>query len=113
MNLTEKGKPIHRNEIGFILMAFVISRILAALFGIHMKYDALFRYWQYLDIETLRHHLLLGIWYDHAQPPFFNLLLGILLKISGSHAQLVFAGFFKGITLVNSLLLFVILRRLV
>jgi hypothetical protein len=112
MRMTPPGeKQSYRKEIGIILITFLFSRILSAIFGIHLQYDALFKYWQYLDTETLHHHLLLGLWYDHAQPPFFNFLLGLVLKIAGIHAPLAFAALLKLISLTSCLLLFAILKR--
>ena len=96
-----------------ILILFVISRIIVRFFGVHFTYIALYQYWQYLDVETLRHNLFRGIWYDHAQPPGFNLLLGIVLKLSGSHAAFAFNILFKAITLANVFLLLNILKRLI
>jgi hypothetical protein len=37
--------------------------------------------WQLLDVGLLRHHLLQSLWYLHAQPPLFNLAVGLLLKL--------------------------------
>src|SRR5258708_2329236 len=102
----------YRNQTGLIILLFVVSRTIIALFGIHFKYEALFKYWQYLDMETLRHHLLQGLWYDHAQPPVFNILLGCIVKIAGSNAPVVFSILLKIISLVNTLLLYTILIRL-
>jgi len=79
--------------------------------GLRMDYKALFVYWQYLDVESLKHNLLPAVWYDHAQPPFFNLLLGVIVKISGTAAPVVFEVFFKLITLVNCCLLLTILKK--
>ncbi|HWB90872.1 MAG TPA: hypothetical protein VG605_03430, partial [Puia sp.] len=104
---------MYKKQLGLLILAFLVSRILALMAGIHLRYDALLSYWQYLDLETLRHHLLRGIWYDHAQPPFFNLLLGLVLKTAGSAAPIVFAVLLYLISLANTLLLFTILTRLV
>jgi len=106
-----KKNPVGK-DAWIIIISFVVSRIIVGYFGIHFGYKALFQYWQYLDVETLRYNLLRGVWYDHAQPPFFNLLLGAVVKLSGDGAPFVFATIFKLITLVNSLLLFIILKRL-
>jgi 4-amino-4-deoxy-L-arabinose transferase-like glycosyltransferase len=76
-----------------------------------MDYRALFEYWQYLDVETLKTNLIKGIWFDHAQPPFFNLLLGMVVKISGQTAPVVFSALFKLISLINILLLYTIIIR--
>ncbi|HZE84854.1 MAG TPA: hypothetical protein VE035_11135 [Puia sp.] len=107
------GKKTYRRELYIIIGAFLISRILVAFFGTHFRYEALFTYWQYLDTGTLRYHLLQGLWYDHAQPPFFNLLLGLVLKISGDHAPMAFTVLLMVVSLVNCLLLFILLKRTV
>jgi hypothetical protein len=102
---------LSKKDVLIILALYIASRLIAGMFGVHLEYDALYKYWQYLDEETLRHNLLNGVWYDHAQPPFFNLLVGWVLKMSGSYAPYAFAFLFKLITLANTLLLYVILKR--
>jgi hypothetical protein len=94
------------------MTVFILSRIVAMLLGLHLNDWALYAYWQYLDLDTLQHHLLRGVWYDHAQPPVFNLFLGLVLKIGGTRSTLIFSLVLRGITLVNTLLLFSILRKL-
>lgn len=91
--------------------AFVLSRSVARYVGVTFECVALEHYWQYLDVETLRHALLRGLWYDHAQPPLFNLLLGLVIKTAGAHACVVFSVLLAAITLVNGLLLLRILER--
>lgn len=104
----------HKLKKDFILViiVFIISRIIFRLFGVNLDYHNLYDYWQYLDVETLRHNLLKGVWYDHTQPPIFNLILGMILKLSGRNSFLAFSLFFKLITLLNSLLLLDILKKL-
>ena len=80
------------------------------ILGIRMNIQPLYVYWQYLDVDTLNHHLLRGVWYDHAQPPVFNLLLGLILKIFGEQA-LAFGVIYKIISLLNGLLLLSILKK--
>ena len=100
-----------RYDVWIILIVFLLSRMIVAAFRIQLDYGALERYWQYLDIKTLHVNLLKGVWYDHTQPPVFNLLLGLVLKTSGIHARIIFIGILKLLTLVNSLLLLAILKR--
>lgn len=83
-----------------------------AAFGVHMEYFNLYDNWQYLDVETLTHNLWRGVWYDHAQPPVFNLFLGIVLKLTGSNAATTFVVIFKGFTLLNTFLLYTLLGRI-
>jgi hypothetical protein len=106
------SKSSHRNDIRLILIVFILSRIILSFFHIEMDYDALLRNWQYLDMDSLRNDLLRGIWYDHTQPPVFNLFLGIVLKLTGPYARTAFVLIFKVLTLANTLLILDILRRL-
>jgi hypothetical protein len=100
-------------QVLIIIVVFIFSRLLAMFMGLHMNPRPIYVYWQYLDLETLKHHLLNGVWYDHAQPPAFNLFLGIVLKIGGEQSTVLFALFLKLISLANTLLIFSILRKLV
>jgi hypothetical protein len=100
-----------RRDLVILALVFIVSRALMAAFGVHMEYFNLYDNWQYLDVETLTHNLWRGVWYDHAQPPVFNLFLGIVLKLTGSHAAAIFVVIFKGFTLLNTLLLYTLLGR--
>ncbi|MBS1600459.1 MAG: hypothetical protein JST75_19675 [Bacteroidetes bacterium] len=95
----------------FVVIVFLISRLILSYFGVRMDYKAIFEYWQYLDIESLKNNLLKATWYDHAQPPFFNLLLGTVVKLSCNSAPIVFELLFKLITLINCLLLLDMLKK--
>src|SRR5882724_9978791 len=99
-------------DVRILLVVFIISRLIVLYFGIHMDYKAIYEYWQYLDMESLRNNLLKAVWYDHAQPPCFNLLLGTIVKFSGSYAPSVFESVFNLITLVNCILLLKILKKI-
>ncbi len=92
-------------DIGIVIALFIISRIIIHLLGLELAYHPLFKYWQYLDVHTLRYNLLKGVWYNHGQPPIFNIFLGIILKLSGSYSFEVFSIVFKAITLFNTILL--------
>ncbi|MDP4250641.1 MAG: hypothetical protein Q8918_11085 [Bacteroidota bacterium] len=105
-------KNIRLRDFWILLLAFVISRLIVISLGIRMNIGPLYAYWQYLDLETLRHHLLRGVWFDHAQPPVFNLFLGLMLKVFGSRSLLAFAVSFKIISLINGLLLMSIVRKI-
>jgi hypothetical protein len=99
-------------QVTIIVGVFIFTRILAEILGLHMSPWPLYAYWQYLSVDTLEHHLLSGIWYDHAQPPGFNLFLGVVLKIGGEKSIYLFAVIFKLISLAIGLLIFAILRKL-
>ncbi|HEU4472167.1 MAG TPA: hypothetical protein VFR58_13840 [Flavisolibacter sp.] len=102
-----------RTDAWVIILVFAGSRIIYQLSGLDFQYDALYKYWQYLDVDTLQHNLLRGVWYNHAQPPLFNLFLGAVLKLAGGAAPAVLALFFKLVTLAIGFLVYLILRRLV
>ncbi|HVW62240.1 MAG TPA: hypothetical protein VHC48_19450, partial [Puia sp.] len=104
-------KTFFHNDGLVLLAVFILSRILVAFVPIDMDQTALYRYWQYLDVITLKEHLLQGIWYDHTQPPMFNLFLGIVLKVAGSAAPVAFQVIFKIFTLLNAWLLLGILKK--
>lgn len=101
-----------RGQVLSIVLVFILSRLIALFMGLHLNMQALVSYWQYLDIDTLRNHLLAGVWYDHAQPPVFNLLLGCVLKIGGIHYPVIFSFIFKLISLANALVLFAIIKKI-
>jgi hypothetical protein len=106
------NKTSQRAEVWLLLIVFLLSRLIVLAAGIQMDYMALFRNWQYLDVTTLRTNLLAGLWYDHTQPPIFNLFLGLVVKTFGSGASLAFILLFKAFTLLNSFLLLAILRKI-
>jgi hypothetical protein len=99
-------------QIWILIVVFVISRVVVMAMGLHLNIWALSAYWQYLDLDTLQNHLLTGVWYDHTQPPVFNLLLGSILKIGGQNSAFLFGFLLKIISLCNGLLLFHIVRKL-
>ncbi|MFI5151743.1 MAG: hypothetical protein ACHQET_00325 [Chitinophagales bacterium] len=103
-------KPVDFRAVVFI---FVVSRIILFLLGLRMNILPLFQYWQYLDVETLKHNLLRGVWYDHAQPPMFNIFLGVIIKVFGASSLAVFDILFKAISLANAFFLHRITKLLV
>lgn len=96
-----------------IVGIFLISRLIIPLFGVHMDYSALYKNWQYLDVTTLHTNIWAGVWFDHTQPPLFNLFLSAVLHLAGNSAETAFSLIFKIISLTNALLLLAILQRTV
>ena len=70
---------------------FVTSILLARWLGVRFDDSGLQFLYQYLDPEILRNDLLRGLYFLHAQPPLFNLFLGIVLKLFPDHTTQVFA----------------------
>lgn len=74
----------HTAPLTAILVLFTASRVWAWEEGVRFDKSSLHEFWQYLDPDLLKHHLLQSVWYLHAQPPLYNLLLGVDLKVFGS-----------------------------
>jgi hypothetical protein len=104
-------KKFFPKDVCILIVLFIISRVILDFFGVRLDFTALFSNWQYLDVHTLRTNLFNGIWFDHTQPPVFNLFLGFVVKLSGNYTELVFTVIFKLITLINTLLISAILKR--
>jgi hypothetical protein len=66
---------------GFVVAAFAASEVLARALGVRFAWETLGILYQYLDPAILRDDLGRGLYYLHAQPPLFNLKLGVLLKL--------------------------------
>jgi hypothetical protein len=89
---------------------FVLSRLLFYLLGVRFDASGLDWYWQYLDVELLQNDLIRSLFYQHSQPPLFNLFLGIVLKCFPLSYTLVFAFVFKATSLALYFCLFQMLH---
>ncbi|MEO5997011.1 MAG: hypothetical protein ABIN89_09745 [Chitinophagaceae bacterium] len=105
-------KRTFKQDLFILLCCFVISRVIVKLLGVSFDFNALYEYWQYLDVTSLSNNLLQSLWYQHSQPPVFNLLLGIVLKCSGNYVQPVMESLLIIITFCNGLFLLCILRAI-
>jgi hypothetical protein len=65
---------------GFVAVTFAASELLARALGIRFASETLGTLYQFLDPAILRDDLARGLYYLHAQPPLFNLELGVVLK---------------------------------
>ena len=77
-----------------IIAIYLISRIVFYIIGINFDSSGLETHWQYLDISILKHDLIKGVYYQHSQPPFFNIFLGVVLKLFPENYEHVFAIFY-------------------
>jgi hypothetical protein len=66
---------------GFVLVVFAASELVARALGIRFASETLGTLYQYLDPEILKNDLARGLYYLHAQPPLFNLGLGLIVKV--------------------------------
>ena len=76
--------PLPRESLGgcIIVLVFIVSRLIFIFNGGAFVAKPLAFAMQYLDPLLLKSDLLKSLFYLHSQPPFFNLFLGIVLKLS-------------------------------
>jgi len=89
---------------------FALSRAAYCAAGVRFNDGPLGAYWQYLDPFLLRRRLLESLLALHAQPPLFNLYLGLALKTG--HERVVFSATFVLAGLALYLGSFLLMRRL-
>ena len=70
-----------------IVCAFALSRWAYYQTGVRFNSDPVYYFAQLLDPHLLSHRLLESLFYLHAQPPLFNLLTGVGLKLGGDHVH--------------------------
>ncbi len=94
-----------------MVAGFAASRLLAWHLGVRFDAAPLDYFWQYLDPTLLRSDLARSLLHLHSQPPGFNALLGIVLKLPGD-SSLAFAWLYRAIGLATALGLFGVLVKL-
>ena len=68
----------------FIISAlFLISRAIIYYLGIYPDHIILSSMWQVLDLKLLEHNFISSIYYLHYQPPLWNIIVGLIVKIFG------------------------------
>lgn len=70
-----------RNPRIWIVVVFVLSRLAYYAAGVRFDAAPLWDYWQLVDPDLLRQRLWESLVYLHMQPPGFNLLAGLVLKL--------------------------------
>jgi hypothetical protein len=100
-----------RGPLAALLFGFALSRLIAAACGLRFDTYPLGNFWQYVDPPLLRERLLESLWYLHSQPPLFNLLLGIVLKLPFDPAA-VFAALYHGIGAGLAVTMYALMVRL-
>src|SRR5215831_17414013 len=102
-----------RTYLVALIACWIVSRCFYFFYlGVRLDTSPLRWYLQYIDPALLKNALWQSIFYLNNQPPGFNLFLGVMLKMFGSHVgwafQVVYWGFGIGLAVV----LFMLLRRL-
>ena len=101
-----------RRDLLVVVALFGASRVGAALLGVRFDLRPLRFFWQIVDPVLLRTELLESVLHLHAQPPLFNLWLGVMLKLPASIAQIAMQLTFLGCGLVLAAALLELQRRL-
>ena len=83
MNSDRVSSSQRRQVMTIILLVvtFLLSRLFFWFLGVRFDAYSLPLGWHFLDVDVLRTRLLPGLINLHSQPPGYNLLLGIVLKV--------------------------------
>jgi hypothetical protein len=77
-----------------VVCAFVLSRWAYYRAGVRFNSDPVYYFAQLLDPYLLSHHLLESVFYLHAQPPLFNFVTGLALKLGRDHVDVLLWAFY-------------------
>jgi hypothetical protein len=107
-------KPAGSNRNAFLTLTFIFigSRFLFWIAGVQFYGSFAHRMWQLLDLQLLQSRFVESIWYYHAQPPMFNVLTSVVVKIFPAHFYFVFHLLMLLFSWSVSLLMFATLREL-
>lgn len=98
---------------GWIAVAFVLSRLsYYTAAGIEFDARPLQFYVQFIDPELLRTRLWESLFYLHTQPPGFNLLAGVVLKLFPASYAAAFQFLYAALGLATGLMLYRLMHRL-
>ncbi|MBW3575445.1 MAG: hypothetical protein KY450_11350 [Actinobacteria bacterium] len=95
-----------------VVVAFVVSRVVVAAAGVRFDTDPLASGFQVLELTELRDNLFGSLTHLHAQPPLFNLFIGLVLRLPQAWEQPVFRLVYLGAGLSLALTIFTVLVRL-
>jgi hypothetical protein len=88
---------------------FVLSQVILVARGVSFDLEWVGLSIQNIDQRLLQHHLLQSLWYLHGQPPLWNALLGLSMKLGNALWPRVWHIAFIGLGLVEALALYALL----
>jgi hypothetical protein len=97
-----------------LAISFLASRLCLAALGVKPDINHFYNHWQYLDINLLRNDLATSISLLHSQPPLWNAVLGLLLRLAGGEEQgfvRAFIVFSTTISFCNAFIIYWLLRK--
>lgn len=110
-----EAEPLPRfHAVAWLVGLYAVSRVAFWLVGVRFDLSPLDTSWQILDPVLLRTDLLESVFYMPGQPPLYNLMLGLVLKISDNELvlTLIFRTLYSAMALGSVLLLYAVMRRL-
>ncbi len=107
-----KSKTCRGIDLTIVSVSYLLSQVMFRVSG--GRFDATFlgSFLQFLDPELLRNRLAESLWYLHMEPPLFNLLVGIVLKIFPTGYAAAFAALYFLIGWGLAWALYRLIRRL-
>ncbi len=93
-------------------LAYLLSRLYALAHGVAFDASPIDTYWQLLDPALLQHDLGRSLWLLHSQPPLFNALVGLSLKLGGPAAPALLSAVFHLLGLALHLAMTALMTRL-
>jgi hypothetical protein len=97
----------------YFLLFFASVHALYFLVGVRFDAGPISGDWyQYLDPQLLRNDLARSLFYLHIQPPLYNLFLGLVLKVGGDAAPVLFHGCYLACGLTLALCILMLQLRL-
>jgi hypothetical protein len=108
-NLAASGT--NRRYLLLIIALFGVTRLVFYSAGIRLDIMPLLWFWQFIDPVLLKRHLFQSLFYQHTQPPLFNFLVGIVLKVARNSEILAFHLLYLAAGLLLSIYLFKTMLR--
>lgn len=109
-----EGDRRDRRDRAMLVGLYLLSRLVLHVSGVRFDLRPLATSWHILDPVWLRDDLLRNAFYMPGQPPLYNLMLGLVMKLTRDEQLLgqLFRGLYGAMSLLTCLLLFGLLRGL-
>ena len=72
-----------------IIALFLISRLIFYYLGIQPNHQIFSQMWQVMDLTLLKENLISSLYYLHYQPPLWNLIIGLFVKLFGTDHEVI------------------------
>ena len=101
-----------RWPLGVVIVAAALARVFYYSYG-QVRFDdtPLYYYLQFVDPLLLQNDLIRSVTHLHSQPPLFNLLVGVVLKVFPEHYTFAFNAIYVGLGATLIVCMFRLMRR--